>query len=99
MTREAVKDFLAGSAGCFLAVFASVWVVHGQEHSLQINVIAVMVLVALVAACLSEFVPGFKAEAGATQAKSSKALTPRRGAFYAVGFFVYGLVVAGIGAL
>jgi hypothetical protein len=99
MKLEAVKDFLATSAGCFVAVFASVWVMHGPEQSLQINAIAVMILVALFAAVLNEFIPSTTSRPVPTEAEIQKALTPRRVAFYILGFFAFGLVVAGIGVL
>ena len=93
MTVETLKDHAAGILGCFAALFASVWVVHGSEQALKPAAVLVMVLIGIAAGLSPLVLPGARPDV------SSKALTPWKAALLTLGLIIFGCTIFAIGLI
>lgn len=93
MTVETLKNHAAGILGCFVAVFVSVWVVHGSEQALKPAAFLVMVLIGIAAGVSPLVLPGARPDV------SSKALTPWKAVLLTLGLVIFGCIIFAIGLI
>ncbi|QYO76194.1 hypothetical protein [Devosia salina] len=97
MPIEALKEQLISIFGCFVAIFVSVWVVHGAEQAFKPSVLLAMGLVGIVAGLSNLVLPGIKGVPTGADVRS--AFTTAKALIYTLGFIAFGLFVMAIGWL
>lgn len=98
MTIEAIKDQLLSIWGCCVAIFVSVWIVHGADHTLKFSVLLAIGLVGVLAGLSNLVWPGLK-RGVPTDADMRNAFTPVKTVIYTLGFLAFGAFIVVVGWL
>jgi hypothetical protein len=89
LSSDFIKDQALGILECCVAIFTSVWVVHGSDHALKPSVLIAMAVVGVLAGLSNLVLPGIK----------RTAFTPTKVVFYTLGFIAFGAFILAVGWL